>query len=82
MTFEAINDYTDNELDEDLDALMGTAVSIAFRPNSGTIAVTNPEYQFVGAISQLTKTFAFGQPPKVSGTVMLTSGGITRDVTP
>ena len=83
LQFEAFNDYTDNELDEDLDALMGTSVAIAFKPSSVAIAVTNPEYQFTGAVSNLTKTYQHGQVAKVSGTIMLTtSAGVTRDVTP
>lgn len=83
LTFEAINDYTDNELDEDLDALIRTEIACALRPDSGAISATNPEYQFTGAVSTLQKTFQHGKVPRVSGTVMLTSGsGITRDVTP
>lgn len=81
-SFEALLDYTDNELDEDLDAIMGTSIAFAFKPVNDTIAATNPEYQFQGGVSNLQKTFALGQTAKVSGTVMLLSGGITRDVTP
>ena len=83
LSFEALNDYTDNELDEDLDALMGTNVATAYSPSSGAISVTNPEYQFTGAVSSLVKTYSLGQVAKVGGTVMLTtSAGVTRDVTP
>jgi hypothetical protein len=83
LSFEALGDQTDDELNEDLDALMGTNVAVAFRASSGAIAVTNPEYQFTGAVSNLTKTFAHGQVVKISGTIMLTtSAGVTRDVTP
>lgn len=82
-SFEANNDLTDNELDEDLDAAMATNVAVAWRPSSGAIAVTNPELQFTGAMSNLQKTLTHGQVYKVSANVQLTtSAGITRDVTP
>ena len=82
-TFEAFNDHTDNELDEDLEALLRTSFAVAWKPNSGAISVTNPEYQFTGTLTALTKTYAHGQVPKVTGTLVLTtSAGVTRDVTP
>jgi hypothetical protein len=81
-SFEALIDYTDNELDEDLDSLMGTTFAFAFRPTSSATATTNPEYQFTGGISSLQKAFQLGQIAKVSGAVMLTSGTLVRDVTP
>ena len=80
-SFEALGDNTDNELDEDLDAVLGTSVAITWRSSSGGIAATNPEFQFTGAISNLTKTFAHGQVYKVSGTIMqTTTAAVTRDV--
>lgn len=82
LQFEAWNDYTDNELDEDLEALKGTAFAVAYRPSSGAIAVTNPEIQFTGALTNLQKTFQHGQIAKVSGSLMLTSGTVTRDIAP
>ena len=79
-TFEALNDFTDNELDEDIDALMGTAFAVDFRPATGSPSATNPAAQFTGAISNLQKTYAHGQVAKISGTIMLTSGTLTRAV--
>jgi hypothetical protein len=79
-SFEALIDYTDDELDEDLDAIMGTAVAVAWNPVNTTNSATNPQIQFTGAISNLTKTIAHGQVAKVSGNIMLTSGTITRAV--
>jgi hypothetical protein len=82
LQFEALQDNTDNELNEDLDAAVGTNVAVAFRASSASIGPDNPEYQFTAALSNLTKVFAHGQVAKISGTLMLTtSAGITRDVT-
>lgn len=82
-SFEAMSDNTDNELDEDLDALMATSVAVAWKASTAAISVTNPEFQFTGAISNLTKTYAHGQVAKVSGQIKLTtSATVTRDVTP
>lgn len=81
LDFEVLQDETDNELNEDLDALMDTNVAVAFRASSAGISATNPEYQFTGAVQNLVKTFAHGKVAKITGSVVLTtSAGVTRDV--
>ena len=83
MTWEAENDHADDALDEDVEALIGTSFAVAWRASDGAIAVGNPEYQFTGSFSNVTKTYAMGQIAKISGTIMMTTtSAVTRDVTP
>lgn len=79
---ECHNDFADNDFDEDVDALFGTAFAVAIRPVNTTIAATNPEYQFTGAIESLERTFAIGEVSTVKLSIKLSSGSYTRDVTP
>jgi hypothetical protein len=83
LQVELNNDYADDALDEDIEALLGTSFAVAWKPVATTISTSNPEYQFTGAISSINKTHAVGQITKISLTIMIsTSAGVTRDVTP
>lgn len=67
------NDWTDNDLDEDMFAAVGTAVAVAIRPTSSAKGAGNPEYNAtmvltswpplngaVGALAEATARFVPG----------------------
>lgn len=80
LALNFMDDVADNDVDEELWALVGTVVSFAVKATSGSISTSNPEYQGnvlitahsfggdVGALAQKSLTFP-------------TTGAITRDVT-
>jgi hypothetical protein len=77
------NDFTDNDLDEDLFALMGTTFPVAWRPSkTDAISATNPEYQFTGCLGEGSTGGTVGEIDKFTVKIMLSSGTVTRDVTP
>lgn len=83
MSIEMYNDFADDALDEDLEALLGTSFAVAWRPDDGAISTSNPEYQFTGAISSISKGHSIGGVATVSLTIQqTTTASVTRDVTP
>lgn len=83
VAFECENDHADDALDEDIEALIATNFAVAWRASDGAISTSNPEYQFTGSFSSITKTYAMGQIAKISGTIMMTTtASVTRDTTP
>lgn len=67
------NDWTDNDLDEDMFTAVGTAVAVAIRPTSAAKGTGNPEYNAtmvltswpmlagaVGALAEVTARFVPG----------------------
>ena len=83
MSWEAENDHADDALDEDVEALIATNFAVAWRASDGAISTSNPEYQFTGSFSNVTKTYVMGQIAKISGAIaMTTTAAVTRDVAP
>jgi hypothetical protein len=76
------NDYVDDGLDEDLEALIGTTFAVAYRPDAGAISTSNPEYQFTGVLGEGGSGGTVGEIDKKSITLTIASGTLTRDVTP
>lgn len=80
LTFN--QDYASSQVDATCFGIVGTSVAIAFKPTSGAISTTNPEYQgnmivtsyqpLAGSVGEVAKATLSGQ-----GT-----GTLTRDVTP
>lgn len=76
-----MDDVADNDVDEELFALLGTVVAFTVKPVSGTTGASNPEYQGsvlvtghsiggdVGSLAAKSLTFP-------------TSGAVVRDITP
>lgn len=81
LALEFMDDVADNDVDEELWALLGTVVAFTLKPVAGTTGASNPEYQgnvlitghsIGGAVGDLAgKSLSFP-----------TSGAITRDITP
>src|SRR3990167_3948006 len=83
LTVERRQDGVDDGLDEDMFALIGAAAfPVAVRPDSGAIAVTNPEYTG-SAVLESYKPIdgAVGDLAKFTATFK-SAGTLTRDVTP
>lgn len=85
VELEFNNDFTDNELDEDLFALWDarTKFAIAIRHNrTSAISATNPEYQFTGFIASW-NPIQGAKGTLAGGTLRLAnSTALVRDVTP
>lgn len=79
LTFN--DDVADNEVDEELWALLGTVVAFTIKATNTTVGTSNPEYQ--GNV--LVKSHSLGGDVGSLAAKSLTwptSGAITRDVTP
>jgi len=80
LTLEFMDDVADNDVDEELWALLGTVVAFTIKATSASISAANPEYQgnvlvtghsIGGAVGDLaTKSLTFP-----------TSGALVRDIT-
>lgn len=80
LALNFMDDVADNDVDEELFALLGTVVTFTVKATSSAISASNPEYQGsvlitghsiggdVGALAQKSLTFP-------------TSGAIVRDIT-
>lgn len=79
LTFN--DDVADNDVDEELWALLGTVVAFTIKATSGSISTSNPEYQGNVLITSHSFGGAVGDLASKSLT-WPTSGSITRDVTP
>jgi len=81
LALEFMDDVADNDVDEELWALLGTVVTFTIKATSGSISASNPEYQ--GSV--LVTSHAIGGAVGELATKSLswpTSGSITRDITP
>jgi len=81
LALEFMDDVADNDVDEELWALLGTVVTFTIKATSGSISASNPEYQ--GNV--LVTSHAIGGAVGELATKSLswpTSGSITRDITP
>jgi predicted secreted protein len=81
LTLEFMDDVADNDVDEELFALIGTVVAFALKPVSGTISASVPEYQGFVLVTTYTVGGAVGDLAGKSLTWPI-SGSITRDITP
>jgi predicted secreted protein len=80
LSVELMDDVADNELDEDLYAILGTVVPFAVKLDDGGISASNPEYQGNVLITQWNIGGAVGDLATKSLSFPIT-GAIVRDVT-
>lgn len=78
LTFN--DDVADNDVDEELWALIGTVVAFTVKAATGSISTSNPEYQGNVLVTSTTFGGAVGELAAKSLTWPV-SGAITRDVT-
>ncbi len=76
-----MDDVADNDIDEELFALIGTVVAFALRPTSSAISTSNPEYQGSVLVTGHSIGGSIGELAMKSISFPV-SGAITRDVTP
>jgi hypothetical protein len=50
MEISGLNDFADSAVDDILFALVGTTVTVAFRPTSDAVSASNPSYSGTGLI--------------------------------
>lgn len=81
LALEFMDDVADNDVDEELWALLGTVVAFTLKPVSGTTGASNPEYQGNVLVTGYSVGGAVGELATKSLTFP-TSGAITRDITP
>ena len=81
LTLEFMDDFADDDLDEELYALLGTVVAFTVKVNSGAISTSNPEYQGNILVTEWNVGGAVGDLATKSLSFPIT-GAITRDVTP
>lgn len=75
------DDVADDDVDEELWALLGTVVAFTLKPVAGTTGTSNPEYQGNVLITSTSIGGDVGALAEKSLTWPIT-GAITRDVTP
>lgn len=82
LALEFMDDVANDDVDEELWALLGTVVAFTIKPVAGTTGTSNPEYQGNVLIASHTLGGAVGDLAMKSSLSFPTSGAITRDVTP
>lgn len=80
LSLEFMDDVADNDVDEELFALLGTVVAFAIKATSGAISASNPEYQGSVLVTGHSLGGAVGDLASKSLSFP-TSGAITRDIT-
>jgi predicted secreted protein len=80
LALEFMDDVADNEVDEELFALLGTVVPFTIKATNAAIGAGNPEYQGNVLITSHSIGGAVGELAQKSLSFPL-SGAITRDVT-
>lgn len=80
LSLEFMDDVADNDVDEEMFALLGTVVAFAIKATSGAISASNPEYQGSVLVTGHSLGGAVGELAMKSLTFP-TSGAITRDIT-
>jgi hypothetical protein len=83
LTVEYLQDFADNDIDEDLFALIGAAAfAIAVRPVNTTISASNPEYQGNAVLESYAPIQ--GTVGEMAGftAVFRAAGALVRDITP
>ena len=81
LALEFMDDVADNDVDEELFALLGTAVAFTLKAATGAISAANPEYQGSVLVTSHSLGGSVGELAKKSLTFPLT-GAVTRDITP
>jgi hypothetical protein len=76
------NDHADDNIDEDIWAILGTVVPFAVRHTQSAISTSNPEYQGNVLIKEWKPINAGVGEVNELDLSWPTSGAITRDVTP
>lgn len=80
LALEFMDDVADNDVDEELFALIGSVVAFTLKATTGAISTSNPEYQGSVLVTSLALGGAVGDLATKSLTWPI-SGSITRDVT-
>lgn len=81
LALNFMDDVADNDVDEELFALLGTVVAFTVKPVSGTTGTSNPEYQGSVLVTGHSVGGGVGELAQKSLTFP-TSGAVVRDVTP
>lgn len=81
LALEFMDDVADNDVDEELFALLGTVVAFTVKATNAAIGAGNPEYQGNVLVTGHSIGGAVGELAMKSLTFP-TSGAITRDITP
>lgn len=81
LALNFMDDVADNDVDEELWALLGTNVAFTLKPVSGTTGASNPEYQGNVLVTSHSIGGSVGDLASKSLTFPI-SGVITRDITP
>ena len=81
LSLEFMDDLADNDLDEELWAILGTVVTFTCKLVTGAISASNPEYQ--GSVL-ITGHSVGGTVGDLAGKSLSfpTSGAVVRDITP
>ena len=81
LALEFMDDVADNDVDEELWALLGTVVAFTLKPVAGTTGAANPEYQ--GSVLVTSHSIG-GAVGDLAGKSLSfpTSGAVVRDITP
>ena len=81
LSIEFHDDVADNDVDEELWALLGTVVAFTLKPVSGATSASNPEYQ--GSVLVTSHSIG-GAVGDLAGKSLSfpTSGAVVRDITP
>lgn len=81
LALEFMDDVADNDVDEELWALLGTVVAFTLKPVSGATSASNPEYQ--GSVLVTSHSIG-GAVGDLAGKSLSfpTSGAVVRDITP
>lgn len=81
FSLEFMDDVADNDVDEELWALLGTVVTFTIKATNATIGAANPEYQGSVLVTSHSLGGSVGDLAKKSVSFP-TSGAIVRDITP
>lgn len=81
LALEFMDDVADNDVDEELWALIGTVVAFTVKPVAGTTGASIPEYQGNVLVTTYSVGGAVGDLAAKSLSWPI-SGSITRDITP
>lgn len=81
LALNFMDDVADNDVDEEIYALLGTVVAFTLKPVSGTTGASIPEYQGNVLVTGHTVGGGVGELAMKSLTFPIT-GAITRDITP
>lgn len=81
LALNFMDDVADNDVDEELWALLGTVVAFAVKASTGSISASNPEYQGFVLVTSHSIGGGVGELAQKQLT-WPTSGTITRDIIP